>query len=173
MTSQLCLVRKTLSLFAGPGAVGATGRAVACTSVTVPTPGLGGSRRCHCAREPLAINRRENQGAADRTRPAAGCQATVPSRQAACPVWVWAEGLRPAAAAGRLGLTVSSRCPPAASLATQAPPLRPRPWLGCACRRISAGQVPAVGHAPCPRSPKAMGPHRGQESKGSPGAVLL
>lgn len=123
MTSRLCLVRKTLSLFAGPGAVGATGRGAACTSVTVPTPGLGGSRRCHCAREPLAINRRENQGAADRTRPATGCQATVPSRQAACPVWVWAEGLRPAAAAGRLGLTVSSRCPPAASLATQAPAL--------------------------------------------------
>lgn len=78
MTSQLCLVRKTLSLFAGPGAVGATGHAAACTSVTVPTPGLGGSRRCHCAREPLAINRRENQGAADRTRPAAGCQGRCP-----------------------------------------------------------------------------------------------
>lgn len=78
MTSRLCLVRKTLSLFAGPGAVGATGRGVVCTSVTVPTPGLGGSRRCHCAREPLAINRRENQGAADRTRPAAGCQGRCP-----------------------------------------------------------------------------------------------
>lgn len=78
MTSRLCLVRKTLSLFAGPGAVGATGRGVACTSVTVPTPGLGGSRRCHCAREPLAINRRENQGAADRTRPAAGRQGRCP-----------------------------------------------------------------------------------------------
>lgn len=128
MTSRLCLVRKTLSPFAGPGAVGATGRGAACTSVTVPTPGLGGSRRCHCAREPLAINRRENQGAADRTRPAAGRQATVPSRQAACPVWVWAEGLRPAAAAGRLGLTVSSRCPPPPAARLQLLwPLRPRP----------------------------------------------
>lgn len=123
MTSRSCLVRKTLSLFAGPGAVGATGRAVACTSVTVPTPGLGG-----LADATVPGNLSRSTGGRTREQPTGpgrppAARAAVPSHQAACSVWVWAEGLRPAAAAGRLGLTVFSRCPPAASLATQAPAL--------------------------------------------------
>lgn len=145
MTSRSCLVRKTLSLLAGPGAVGATGHAAACTSVTVPTPGLGGSRRCHCAREPLAINRRENQGAADRTRPAAG-------RQGRCPQ---PPGRLPGVGVGRGAEARSSGRPAGADR------LLPLPACSFSGHSGPAPQAPPLARLCLPANLCRAGPRRG------------
>lgn len=133
--------------------MGATGHAVACTSVTVLTPGHGWSRQCHCARH---LSRSTGGRTREQPTDQAGHRLPGPLSPAAWQPVPCGSGLRG-----------GWRSLPAARLPLLLSPLRPCPWaqLCLQANLCRAGSVPP--------SPKATGPCREQENKGSPGAVLL